>query len=420
MSPAFTIALHHLRRVVRNPGLILLLVAIPLTLAVIEYGAFGRTAAAGKLPPVKVLFLDEDKSFLSGAVPQVFAGGPMKDSFELATTPDRDTARRLFQRNQASALVVAPAGFQDAVLEGRRAELMLYKNPIQGISPDIAASVLEIATIIGNGLYGQAIEPIRRVRTIVDQKREPSADEVAEVSKGFFLAGQRLGSLGVVKDVTVAVRRPGDATGKTAFGTDPKEFFAYVFPGLVIFALLFIAQALALRLLRDRLRGLQRRLIISPVSPAAVIGGSVLYLVVALFVLLLVLATIGALVFRIELRNPPALLAVSIGFAVFAAALHLLSMALARSDRSASFVGTVVVMLLSLVGGTFIPADQYPPFLQRLAMLVPNGAAQQGFIDVLVHRRGLAEIGGHLAVTWTWGLGLIAAAAWLERRRMRA
>jgi ABC-2 type transport system permease protein len=420
MASAFTIALHHLRRIVRNPGLILLLVAIPLTLAVIEYGAFGRTAAAGRLPPVKLLFLDEDKSFLSGAVPQVFAGGPMKDSFELATVPDRESARRSFQRNQASALIVVPAGFQAAVLDGSRADLVLYKNPIQGISPDIAQSVLEMAVVIGNGLYGQAIEPIRRVRVIVGQDREPTTDEVADISKGFFLAGQRLGSLGAVKDLTVAVKRPGERAATTAFGTDPKQFFAYVFPGLVIFALMFIAQSLAMRLLRDRLRGLQRRLTVSPASAASVIGGGVLYLVAALFVLLLVLALIGALVFRIELRNPPALLAIGAGFAVFAAGLHLLSIALARSDRSASFVGTVAVLLLSLIGGTFIPAEQYPPLLQRLAVLVPNGAAQQGFIDVLVHHRGLADIGGRLAVTWSWGVLMLAVAAWTERRRMRA
>ena len=53
MSPSLIIARHHLRRVVRKPGLILLLLAIPLTLSLIEYGAFGQTAAAGKLPPTQ-------------------------------------------------------------------------------------------------------------------------------------------------------------------------------------------------------------------------------------------------------------------------------------------------------------------------------------------------------------------------------
>jgi hypothetical protein len=104
MRQALVIAGHHLKRTVRSPGLILLLLAIPVTIALIEYAAFGRTAAAGKLPPIKVLILDEDKTFSSSAVPQIFAGGPAKDFFEVATVADLQTAERMFRRGDASAV----------------------------------------------------------------------------------------------------------------------------------------------------------------------------------------------------------------------------------------------------------------------------------------------------------------------------
>jgi len=192
-----------------------------------------------------------------------------------------------------------------------------------------------------------------------------------------------------------------------------------VFPGLVVFALMFIAQSLAIRLLRDRMKGLQRRIVITPVSATAVVMGGVTYLVAGLLALLVFLALIGALVFRIQLRDPVSLLAIGLGFAVFAAGLHLLSGSLARSDRGAGFVGSVVVLVLSLLGGTFVPSETYPPFLRAVATLVPNGAAQQGFIDVLVHKIPLAELGGRLGVTWAWGLATMALAVFFERRRLR-
>jgi ABC-type multidrug transport system permease subunit len=419
MRETLIIARHHLRRLIRNPGLVLLLMAIPVTLAVIEYGAFGQTAAQGKLPPVKVLFLDEDDTLLSGAVPQVFSGGPAKDFFELAQANSRDEARDAFKKGQAAALIVVPKGFQDALLAGDRAELVLYKNPIQTIGPEIARSMVEMTAVIGNGLYGHAVEPIRKIRVIMDEDREPTAEEVAAISAGFFEAGRRIGSLEGLSDITVPVQRPSQAEKQTGFGADPKLFFAYIFPGLVVFGLLFIAQALALRLLRDRTRGLQRRLMMTPAPAGAVVGGSVLFMLVALLCLLLVLAAIGSLIFRIELRDPLALSAIALGFTAFAAGLHLLSIALAKSDRSASFVGSVVVLVLSLVGGTFVPAETFPPFLQQIAMVVPNGAAQQGFIDVLVNQKPLAELGTRLAPTWAWGLLTLALAAFVERRRLR-
>jgi ABC-2 type transport system permease protein len=420
MAPALTIAAHHLRRVARNPGLVLVMLAIPLTLAVIEYAAFGRTAAAGKLPPTTVLFLDEDDTLLSGAVPQVFSGGPAKDYFELSQVPDRGAAAGLFKRGQASALIVVPRGFQEALLAGQRVEVGFYPNPIQSIGPEIARSMLEMTTVVGNGLYAQALEPISRVKAILDAGREPTSDEVAAISRGFFEAGQRLSGLQGLTDLTVGVRRPDDAAARTGFGGDPSQFFAYVFPGLAIFGLLFIAQSLAIRLMRDRLRGLQRRLVVTPAGPGQVILGGVIYLIAALFALLVFLALIGAVVFRIRLRDPLALAALGCGFAVFAAGLHLLSISLARSDRGAGFVGSVVVLVLSLVGGTFVPSEQYPPFLRSLATLVPNGAAQQGFIDVLVHKVPLAALAGRLAVTWGWGLAALGIAAFFEGRRLRS
>src|SRR5438128_10644577 len=118
------IARHHLLRIFRSPGLILILLAVPVTLAVIEYAAFGPTVASGRLPPIKVLVLDEDKTLVSGAVPQVFtAGGPLKGMFETSTIADRAAARALFQQNEASALVVVPKGFQEALLAGNKSEL---------------------------------------------------------------------------------------------------------------------------------------------------------------------------------------------------------------------------------------------------------------------------------------------------------
>jgi ABC-type multidrug transport system permease subunit len=420
MRNTFIIAAHHIRRVVRNPGLILVMLAIPLTLAVIEYAAFGRTAAAGKLPPTTVLFLDEDNTLLSGAVPQAFSGGPAKEFFELSRVADRNEAARRFTRGQASALVVVPRGFQDALLSGRRAELGFYPNPIQSIGPEIARSMLEMTAVIANGLYAQALEPIGRVKAILDANREPSGDEVAAISRGFFEAGQRMTALQGLANLTVGVKRPGEAAARTGFGSDPAQFFAYVFPGLAVFGLMFIAQSLAIRLMRDRLRGLQRRLVITPASAWEVVAGGVLFMIGALCALLVFLGIIGAVVFRIRMRDPLALAALGIGFAAFAAGLHLLSTSLARSDRSAGFVGGVVVLVLSLVGGTFVPAEQYPPFLRTLATLVPNGAAQQGFIDVLVHKTPWPGLAGRLAVTWAWGLATLGLAGYFERRRLRS
>ena len=418
MPPALLIAGHHLRRLVRNPGLVVLLLAIPFTLALIEYGAFGRTVAAGRLPPARILLLDLDQTIVSRLVPQFFAGGDLRDSLDVVSAADIETARRQFMRNQAAALVVVPKGFQEAVLAGKPAEIQLAKNPLQTYGPEMAQGVLEIGVLLGNSLHAQAQKPIARIQEMTAAGRMPTADEFADISRGLYEAGRRLRNLDVISKMTVAVKRPGRSAGFSAM-SEPGMFFAYVFPGLAIFALLFISQALAARLLRDRMRGLQRRLAITPVSGWQVLAGGVLYLIAALALALVLLALLGVLIFGIQLRNPAGLILVAAGFAVFAASLQLLILSLARTDRSASFVGTVIILVISLVGGTVMPAESLPAWLQPVAFSLPNGAAQQGLIDLLVHQRTLAGVGGRILTTWLWGLAVLAGALIVEWRRLR-
>lgn len=417
MMAAFLIAAHHLLRVARNPGLVLLLVAIPVTLAGIEYAAFGPSAASGKLPPIKVLFLDEDNTLTSRAVPQFFAGGPMKDYFELAPVDARESAKRLFEGGEASALIVVPKGFQDALLNGRKAELQLYKNPIQTFSPEVVDSVLEMAAAIGNGLMAQAREPLARIQKLSSSGKIPSEEDIAEITRGVFRAGQRFARLGALQDITVAVERPSGSRG-AGIGSNPRQFFSFLFPGLVLFGLMFISQALAARLLRDRTLGLQRRLVMTPASPVAVLAGGILYLISGLLVLLIVLGVIGGVIFRIELREPLALLILGLGFAVFAAGLQLAIAGLARSDREVQAVSGIIIMILSLLGGTFVPAESYPPFLRSIGYLMPNGAAQQGMVDILAHHGTLAQVVPRAATTWIWGILALSAAIFFERRRL--
>jgi ABC-type multidrug transport system permease subunit len=420
MVPALIIARHHLVRMVRNPGLIVILAAIPVTLALIEYAAFGPTVASGTLPPITVLVLDEDDTILSRAVPQIFTGnGPVRGMFETAAVTDRATAQHMFQRNQASALVVVPKGFQLALLAGSTAELQFVPNPLQTFSPAIVRSVLDMTTLVGNGLYKQAADPIRRINTVQTSGRPLAADDVAEISRGLFEAGRRLNGFRMLAGTPLTVVRPAGQR-ETGFGGSSREFFAFIFPGLVIFGLMFISQAIALRLMRDRVMGMDRRVSVAPVSPASRYLGSLLFFAGALVMLLFLMMLVGAFIFRIQLRNPPALLALALGFALFASGLHLTIIGVAKDDRSATFIGSALIMVLSLLGGTFVPAETYPPFLRSLAFLMPNGAAQQGLIDVLAHGQTLAQVSGRVLTTWIWALALTVTAVLTMRSHQRA
>lgn len=405
MKPALIIAAHHLRRLAKNPGLVVMLAAVPVALALVEYAAFGPSAASGRLPRIKVLVMDEDDTPASRVLARCFTGGSAKDFFEVAMAPDLESAKSAFQHGEASALVRVPRGFQDSLRAGSRIALAFYANPVQTFFPTAADSVLQRCLVVANGMMSQASDPVARTQAL--------SEALAAGDPG----APRPPRLAAVEGISVAIERP-PAAKSSGVGSDPREFFAYIFPGLALFGLFFISQALAQMLFRDRRRGLQRRLAMTPASPASIMAGGLLYSVCGLFVLLILLGLIGKLAFRIQLRDTPALVLLGLAFAVFAASLHFAIGGLARTDHGSQAAGGVVILLLSLIGGAFIPIESYPPFLRAIAYLTPNGAVQQGMVDVLVHKRSLAQLGPQVATISVWAVATVAAAVYAERRRL--
>src|SRR5205814_7552524 len=117
-------------------------------------------------------------------------------------------------------------------------------------------------------------------------------------------------------------------------------------------------------------------------------------------------------------EKPLAMAALILGFGLFASGFMAVIAALARSERRANAVNSVLVMCLSFVGGSFFPARQLPPlFRDHLSPLMPN----YWFIESL---RSLQS--GGAGMPWGWaalklcvfGLALVLAASWVFQRAL--
>ena len=135
MSFVLLTAKHDLLRRARDPLALLVWLAIPMAIAGLLNLAFG--GGSGSVPRAKVLVVDQDDTFLSqfllGAMGQQ-QGGELPFEAE-GVTLEEGEAR--IEDGDASALLVIPAGFAEALLEETPIELRLVKNPAQTILPNI-------------------------------------------------------------------------------------------------------------------------------------------------------------------------------------------------------------------------------------------------------------------------------------------
>jgi hypothetical protein len=136
------------RRVVKTPSVLLVWLAFPLLLSLIEYAAFGQlNKSSTGLPRGMLLFVDRDRSTASGGLATMLQRDPMSDFFEVTKVDSSELADRRLTDNEGSASLLVPMGFQDSLLAGGPVELVLTPNPREYIRPpmvDRAHHLLEI------------------------------------------------------------------------------------------------------------------------------------------------------------------------------------------------------------------------------------------------------------------------------------
>ena len=142
MSVHFVIATasKDLRRRLADPAALLIWLALPLAigglLVLINSGDGGT-------PRGRLLVVDEDRSSVSGLIAGVPTRGELAELFDVVHV-ERDEGRRLIDASEATALLILPAGLQDAFAGYGNAEIRLVTNPAHRILPSIIEETLEI------------------------------------------------------------------------------------------------------------------------------------------------------------------------------------------------------------------------------------------------------------------------------------
>jgi len=183
--------------------------------------------------------------------------------------------------------------------------------------------------------------------------------------------------------------------------------FQVTVPGNAVLFGFFIALTTAMAFAGERRSGTWRRLLAAPVPRwKALIATLVPYYLVGVTQLAFLFG-IGAGVFGMRVAGSlGALVALSLVVVFCAVALGLLMAALGGSEKQLGGVGSVVLLVMGMLGGCMVPRLVMPAFMKQLGLAVPHGWALDGYYDVLV-REGttIADIAPQLGVLLAFGVG---------------
>lgn len=161
--------------------------------------------------------------------------------------------------------------------------------------------------------------------------------------------------------------------------------FQMTVPGNAVLFGFFIALTTAMAFIGEKRTGTWRRLLAAPVPRwQALFATLVPYYLVGLCQLGFLFG-IGAGVFGMQVAGSVAALVVlSMAVSLCAVCLGFLLAAIGGSERQLGGVGSVVILVMGLLGGCMFPRLFMPPFMKKLGLAVPHGWALDGYYDVLV------------------------------------
>ncbi|MBI4956476.1 MAG: ABC transporter permease [Myxococcales bacterium] len=334
-------------------------------------------------------------------------------SFEVAEV-DAATARRRLAAGDASLALVLPAGTESslkpaAMFGGERGAVELLYDPSHRAERSMAVGLL--TELLMRQMSARFADPAERASMFADLDGQvaglPDTADRRRLRQ-FFADGRALGADG--GQGSPADGADGDRAAAAGGGFGPpvdfveKEVaavgevagynsYAHSFAGMLLMYLLFAGQSSARRLLVEREEGSLLRVRLAPVRPAAVLLGNAASAAVIALLATVAVYAVGMAVFGVRVHGSWVGFAlVVVAQAIFVGGFALLLAGLGRSDQQIAAIGSLAVLLLSVLGGAMVPSFIMPPWVRAVGQALPTYWAT----------RGLA------AMTWR-GLGLEAA-----------
>ncbi len=367
--------------------------AIPLIVGGLLTLAMG--GGDGTKPLVHLLIADEDDSTLSGFVKGAFSQGDMAELFRTEAVSE-EIGRQQLEQGAASALLIIPAGFQQAVLEDQPCQLTLVTNPAQRILPGIAEGTIRVVVdgvFYAHRLFGDEVKQI--ASELADGGDGPTALQIVAVATrvGAIVEqiSEHLDPLRIKLETEIDVAQQDAEEAKTGVENDVAVTF-YILPGILLMALVFMGEGLSGDIWIERKQGTLRRVITTPGTLFEFLSGKLVAGMLVIGCVSLLLLVIGIAYFELPWHNLPLALAwMILSGAVLTVAMQLLQLWVS-SQRAGSVITNSIMFPLLMIGGSFFPFEAMPKWMATIGAWTPNGWMLTQLKAILLSQAALSSL----------------------------
>ena len=411
MKKAILIGLKDLKVTARDRAALLLMLAAPFALALGLGLVTGRFSGASETPiqEIRVVIVDQDGEQLGQALVDLFNSADLQTLLDPSQESDPAAARALVDEQNAAAAVIIPAGFTASIIPGEDGvvttvvPIEIYADPGREISSSVVEAVVQqfLARLESGVVAGQvAVSQLLQHDLIQPQ-------EAATVGRDLGIQAAQTGE----SLVTLATQTLAGEEQESEF-----DVMAVLAPGFAVFFLMYTVTHGGRSLLDERADWTLQRLLTTPTALASVLGGKVIGIFLAGVAQLVILILGTTLLFGLYWGDLLAVLVLIAATVMGATGWGLLLAALARRPDQVNSIGSALMLLFGILGGTFIPASNFPAALRSLRLITPNAWALDGITELALGGT-LADVSPALLALLSMALLLGGAAVFILRKK---
>ena len=377
MKKLFLIGLKDLKLIFRDRAALIFMLLAPFLLTIGMGFVTGRfSGGSSGLSDIPVVIVNLDQDQLGNALADVFSSEELADLMEPSTSSDPEAARRLIDEDEAAAAVIIPEGFTRSIIpaEGtmfeadaaqpRAVQIEVYTNPSRPTSSGVVKAIVD--------------EFISRV----EEGRTSGMTSVLGLLQAGLLDPQNAESEARALFQDVDEAQSAALTLKTSTeGAEAVEFdiLAYMAPGMALLFLMYTVSYGGRSILAERSQGTLPRLLVSPTMTSQVLGGKVLGIFLTGVAQVGILILASSLFFGVRWGDAVGLILLILATVFGATGWGMLITALARSPAQVGSVGSAIMLIFGILGGSFINLDQMPPLVRTVSKITPNAWGLDGF-----------------------------------------
>jgi ABC-2 type transport system permease protein len=365
----------------------------PIAIASFFGFVFGGLGGKTETSKIHVLFADEDGSTISQNMLTQLKGEKTLN----VTLADAASAREGVRKGSAAVAIVIPKDFGDQAgralfASSGKPEIALLYDPSHAAEQGMVQGILTgtVMQAVTKEVFGGSGS-----QKLLDEQR---ADIDASTNLAAPVKDSLRTLLGTVQNLQAVTNASGAASGSGGL-TIPSEIhaeavtarqgveyngYAHSFGGMGVQFILFMGIDMGVQLLLQRQRGLWKRLRAAPISRGLLLGSRAMSATLISMVIMLVLFGFARVVFGVRIEGSLAgFLLVCLTFSMMTGAFGLMVAALGRTPEATRGLSIFATLIMVMLGGAWVPTFIFPPWLQKLTVVIPTRWAIDGLDGVV-------------------------------------